>query len=71
MKKNSMTKISQYSAFTLKVIAHRVRNLRVRFSVFLYSSSFPIKMHATNAKMQKIEPDPKKIMTDESFGGSV
>ncbi len=27
--------------------------------VFSYSSSFPIKMHATNAKTQKIEPDPK------------
>ncbi len=28
------------------------------FSVFSYSSSFPIKMHATDAKTQKIEPDP-------------
>ncbi len=26
--------------------------------VFPYSSSFPIKIHATDAKMQKIEPDP-------------
>ncbi len=30
----------------------------MRFSVFSYSPSFPIKMHATDAKMQKIEPDP-------------
>ncbi len=30
----------------------------VRFSVFSYSPSFPIKMHATDAKTQKIEPDP-------------
>ncbi len=28
-------------------------------------------MHATDAKTQKIEPDPKKIMTDENFGLSV
>ncbi len=26
--------------------------------VFSYSSSFPIKMHATDAKTQKIKPDP-------------
>ncbi len=30
----------------------------MRFSVFSYSSSFPIKTHATDAKTQKIEPDP-------------
>ncbi len=54
-----------------KVIAHWVRNFRVRFSVFLYSSSFPIKMHVKDAKTLKIEPDSKNFMTDESFGGSV
>ncbi len=53
----------------LKVIAHWVRNFRMRFSVLL--SSFPIKMHAMDAKTQKIEPDPNFFMTDESFGGSV
>ncbi len=26
-----------------------------------YSSSFPIKMHATDAKIQKIEPDTKQV----------
>ncbi len=30
----------------------------MRFPVFSYSPSFPIKMHATDAKTQKIEPDP-------------
>ncbi len=39
--------------------------------LFLYSSSFPIKMLATNAKMQKIETDPNFFMADESFEGSV
>ncbi len=39
--------------------------------VFPYSSSFPIKMHATDAKTQKIEPDPNFFLMDESFGGSV
>ncbi len=43
----------------LKAIAHWVRNFRMH-SVFLYSPSFPMKMHATDAKMQKIEPDPKQ-----------
>ncbi len=38
---------------------------------FSYSSSFSIQMHATDAKTQKIEPDPNYIMMDESFGGSV
>ncbi len=37
----------------VKVIAHWVRHFRVRFSIFPYSSSFPIKMHATDAKTQK------------------
>ncbi len=39
----------------LKVLAHWVRNFRMRFS---YSSSFPIKMLATDAKTQKIKPGP-------------
>ncbi len=55
----------------LKVLAHWVRNFRMRFSVFSYSSSFPIKMHAMDAKRQKIEPDPKNVMMDESFRGNV
>ncbi len=38
---------------------HTVWNFRMRFSIFSYSPSFPIKMHATDAKTQKIEPDPK------------
>ncbi len=42
----------------IKVIAHWVWNFRMRFSVFSYSPSFPIKMHATDAETQKIEPDP-------------
>ncbi len=32
---------------------------------------FPIKMHVTDAKMQKIEPDPNFFMMDESLRGSV
>ncbi len=47
----------------LRPLSHWVRNFRMRFSVFSYSSSFPIKMHATDAKTQKIEPDP--IFFDE------
>ncbi len=42
----------------VKAIAYWIRNFRMRFSVFSYSSSFPIKMHAMDAKTQKIEPDP-------------
>ncbi len=41
------------------------------FSVFSYSSSIPIIMLATDAKTQKIEPDPNFFMRDECFGGSV
>ncbi len=52
----------------LKVIAH---SLKWDFHFFSYSPSFPIKMHAADAKTQKIEPDPKKNLTDEIFGGSV
>ncbi len=57
----------------VKVLAHeRVRNFRMSFlGFFSYSLSFPIKMLVTDAKMQKIEPDPNFFMTDESFGGSV
>ncbi len=48
----------KFIKFALKAIAHWVRNFRMRFSVFSYSSSFPIKMNAMDAKTQKIEPDP-------------
>ncbi len=42
----------------------------VRLSVFFPSLlSFPIKMHATDVKMQKIKPDPFLFMTDKSFVG--
>ncbi len=34
-------------------------------SVFSCTSSFPIQMHATDAKMQKIEPDSNCFMTDK------
>ncbi len=44
---------------------------KFRFNFFPYLSSFPVKMHATDLKTQKIEPDPNSFMTDESFGGSV
>ncbi len=38
---------------TLKVIAHRVQHFYMLFSVFFpYSSFFPMKMHATDAKTQ-------------------
>ncbi len=53
------------------VIAHLVRNFHMRFFVFSIFVIFPIKMLATDAKTQKIEPDPNFFMTDESFGGSV
>ncbi len=42
----------------LKVLAHRVWNFHMRFFSLSYSASFPIKMHATDTKMQKIEPGP-------------
>ncbi len=38
---------------------------------FFRIPSFPIKMHVTDAKTQKIGPDPNFFLTDESFGGSV
>ncbi len=50
-------KTSRLLSKTVKAIAHWVRNLRMCFSVFSYSPPFPIKMHATDAKTQKIEPD--------------
>ncbi len=36
----------------------------------MYLTSFPIKMHDTDAKTQKIEPDPNVYITDESFGAA-
>ncbi len=42
----------------------------VRLSSFFPSLlSFPIKMHATDVKLQKIKPDPFFFMTDKSFVG--
>ncbi len=38
---------------------------------FPNSSTFPIQMHATDEKTQKIEPDPNLFMMDEGFGGSL
>ncbi len=68
---NKKKKILKSSSRELMAIAHWVRYFCMRFSVFSYSSSFPIKMHATDAKTQKIEPDPNFFLTDESFRGSV
>ncbi len=45
--------------FTVKAIAHWVQNCHFRF--FSYSSFFPIKMKATDAKTQKIEHDPNAL----------
>ncbi len=63
--------MSQYSAHIdagLKILAHYIF---VCFkNCFSYSSSFPVKMLATDAKTEKMEPNPKKSMTDKSFGGS-
>ncbi len=39
--------------WVLKVIAHRVWNFSMGFAVFSYSSSFPIKMLATDAKKEE------------------
>ncbi len=56
---NLRLRVSLYKQWGLvKTIAHWGRNFRMRFSVFSYYPSFPIKMHATDAKTQKIEPDP-------------
>ncbi len=41
----------------LKVLAHWVRNIRMRFFFLSYPSSFPIKMLVTDVKTQKIKPD--------------
>ncbi len=46
----------------VQVLAHGVKNFGMqvfRFvCLFFFLSSFPIKMLATDAKMQTIEPDP-------------
>ncbi len=39
--------------------------------IFSYSSSFPIKMLATDAKSLKIEPGPHFFMMEDSVRGSV
>ncbi len=54
---------------SLKAIAHRVWNFHMRFSVFYIPHPFLSKF--TDAKTQKIEPDPNFFMTNESLGGSV
>ncbi len=41
------------------------------FLSFSYSSSFPIKILATFAKIQKMDTGPNLCMTDECFRGSV
>ncbi len=51
----------------LKVIAHSEIFTCVFQGFFLYSSSFPIKMHATDAKMQKIDPDPNFFYDGRKF----
>ncbi len=45
-----------------------LRPLHTQSETCLYVS-FPIKVNATDAKTQKIEPDPNS--TDDSFRGSV
>ncbi len=35
--------------------------------IFPYSSSFLIEMHATDAKMQRIKPDPKNFYDGQKF----
>ncbi len=63
---------------TLKVIAHSLKSLKFCsenvfpfvFPFLSYLSSFLIKMHATEVKTQKIEPE-LFFMTDKIFGGSV
>ncbi len=48
-------------------LAHQVPNLRYMFFSFIsYSSSFPIKMLASDANMLKIKPGPIFFLTDES-----
>ncbi len=61
----------QYKMTWCKVLAQWVRRFHIVFSYFSYLSSFPIKMLATDVKMQKIERDPIFFMMNESFGGSV
>ncbi len=58
----TLSSIFLYAFFGLKIL------------IKLYSSSFPNKMTATDAKTQKIEPDPIFfffLMTDKCFWGSV
>ncbi len=43
---------------------------KISHAFFSYSSSYPIKMLATDVKMQKIKPGPKYFMA-EFFGDSV
>ncbi len=54
----------------IKVIAHESEILFVFFSVFLYSSSFQIKMHAMDENAENRNWS-EFFMTDKSFGGSV
>ncbi len=49
--------LKYFSHYTLPVIVLD-DEFCVRFSVFSSLLSFPIKMHATDVKMQKIKPDP-------------
>ncbi len=50
--------MKQETVLWVKVLEHGVRNFRMRFSYFSYSSSFSIKMYAPDAKTQKIKPGP-------------
>ncbi len=46
---------------------HCTQSLKWDFHFFSYSPSFPIKMHAADAKTQKIEPDPQKKFDRRNF----
>ncbi len=50
--------MKQETVLWVKVLEHGVRNFRMRFSYFSYSSSFSIKTLAPDAKTQKIKPGP-------------
>ncbi len=61
--------------FVFHIIAHK-RSLNTKSEIFVcvswYSSPFPIKMNATDAKTQKIEPDLFFFfLMDVGFGDSV
>ncbi len=45
----------------------KVQIFNVRFFIFLYSPFFPMKMLATDAKTQKIEPDPNVFYDRRMF----